>query len=1210
MSNTPKWTPSQELAIKTKGKTLLISAAAGSGKTATLTERIISSLTDDSSPADISRMLVVTFTVAAASELKQRISAALSKEIAKNPTSKHLSKQLIMLEGAQISTIDSFCFNIVRENFQRIGLPSGIRIADTGELHLLHKNIMEDIIEEHYDSTNTDENDFISFVENFIDTKESDPLSITLLSLYEKLSSREEGIKFIKSCADSLVNDADSDFFLSRQGKIIYDYLFDAFSYYHTALSKACDIICSSPEVQNSYFRSFSYDLTFASDMLNVLNEKNYEMAKEKIGYYSPINLSSLKADYKTEEVEISVRMKKNFLSFVRETATPKYFSLSQSEISQIIKDSAKILYSIYNLLEEFEERSMAEKYRRKIFGFNDITRFAVNILSDENGNPSDVARAYAEKFDEIYIDEYQDVSPIQDYLFRLVSRPDNRFMVGDIKQSIYSFRNAEPEIFSKYKKDFPLIKPENNTLPDSDHASIFMSNNFRCDKTVIDFTNKIFSFLFTHCGGSINYTEDDDLKFSKIDEDRAIPAVPVNVRVLYSETSKNQDDGAYAKTASKSDTANKEAIWVANEIHRLLNEEKKADGSPIEPKDIAILMRQTTSADDFANALDALGIPSTGGEKKDIFNTPDVLLMLSLLSAVDNPQRDITLAATLYSPFFAYTMDDLILIRESADPSCSLFEALENYQSTENKNSEIENKNTYFLKKLLLYRNYANSTSLDKLINFIYNDLSVMSMEYSNSSNLLKLYELARGFESGSFKGLNNFISYINDLIEDDKIPDSLAEEDDSANAVKILTIHKSKGLEFPVCFVSNTQAHFNFKDTQQPILYSSGAGIAFRLAHKSGLAKLNTPLREAVALQITDSQKEEEMRILYVALTRARERLYITANSYGRTSLSTIENKSAEAALFPGAFNLKSANSLISWILAAIYPLESSDSHTFEFINCADVEPKDIYAADSQEIHEEKQVDHKKVEEIRARFDFKYPYEHLNKLPAKLSVSKLTPTVLDDVDNDSVSLESADEAHILEISEFFESKSKQTSADKGTATHLFLQFCDFENASANGIDNELDRLVEKRFISPNVAKLINKKQLEAFFKSDLYRSLSCAEKVYREQRFNILLPASHFTKDESFEQQISDEKILVQGVIDLFFTTPDGKIVLCDYKTDYLTEEERNSAPLAIKKLKERHGEQLSYYSMAIEQLCGKKPDKILIYSLPFGEALEIEL
>ena len=1207
MSNTKKWTPSQELAINTKGKTLLISAAAGSGKTATLTERIIRSLTDENDPADISKMLIVTFTVAAASELKQRISAALSSEIAKNPTSKHLSKQLIMLESAQISTIDSFCFSVVRENFQRLGLPSGFKIADSGELHLLHKSIIEDIIEEHYNSTDINDNEFVSFVENFIDTKESQPLSVSLLKIQEKLASRAEGIKFIKACADSLIQEAENDFFLSRQGKIIYDYLIDAFSYYLKAFSKACDVICSIPEAQNAYLRSFSYDKAFIEDVLEILKEKNYEKAKEKISTYSPLKPSPLKAIYKTEETELCKDMRSDFSKFITKTVLPTNFSLSQEEISQTMKQSAKVLQSVYSLLEEFEDKAMQEKYRRKIFGFNDITRFAVKILSDEDGAPSDVARAYAEKYDQVYIDEYQDVSPVQDYIFRLVSRPDNRFMVGDIKQSIYSFRSAEPEIFSAYKRDFPLIKNSDDLEANqSDCASIFMSNNFRCDENIIDFTNKIFSFLFKHCGESINYTQDDDLKFSKREEGRTMPSPSVNIRVIHNEKQKE----AMPESTSQDDDTNKEALWVANEIHRLLNEEKKADGSPIEPRDIAILMRQTTSANDFADALAALGIPCSSVPEKDIFNTPDILLMLSLLSTIDNPQKDIPLAATLYSPLFCYTMDELILIRESADASYSLFEALENYKNTENKNEEIERKNSYFLEKLLLYRNYANSTSIDKLINFIYNDLSLMSMEYSSSSNLLKLYELARTFESGSFKGLNNFITYINNLIEDEKIPDSFKDEDEASNAVKILTIHKSKGLEFPVCFVSSTQTKFNFIDLKDPILYDSKAGIAFRLSHKSGFAKINTPLREAAALQIKASQKEEEMRILYVALTRARERLYISANAAKNTSPQAIEKNSAEASFFEGSFNLKSSNNPLSWILASIYPLESRDGYTFEFIHGDDVELKDVYEIGVEAECELEKLDDVRSEEIRSRFDFKYPYGHLNKLPAKLSVSKLTPTVLDDVDNDALSLESAQDAHILEISEFFESKGKQTSADKGTATHLFLQFCDFENAALCGIDNELARLVDKRFISENVAKLINKKQLEAFFKSDFYKSLSCATKVLREQRFNILLPASYFTKDAEFEQQIFDEKILVQGVIDLFFTTPDGKIVLCDYKTDYLTDEERNSAPLAIKKLKERHGEQLSYYSMAIEQFCGKKPDKILIYSLPYGEALEIEL
>ena len=1201
MSNTKKWTPSQELAINTRDKTLLISAAAGSGKTATLTERIIRSLTDKNAPADISRMLIVTFTVAAASELKQRISAALSSQIAKNPADKHLSRQLIMLESAQISTIDSFCYSVVRENFQRLSLPSGFKIADTVEIHLLHKEIIESIIEERYNDNDTESNDFLYFVENFIDTKESVPLSSTLLDLYNKLDSRAEGVDYIKACADELYAGAEKDFFLSLQGKIICEHLIEALTYYQKCYSKALDALSSTTEAQNAYFRSFSYDKSFIDSSLDALRAYNYVNAKKHLSSYTPLALGSLKAQYKTEETELCRNMRADFTSFIAKTAIPKYFSLSQEEISETIKKSADVLRSVYSLLKEFEARSKEEKFRRKIFGFNDITRFATQILSDEQGNPSDVARAYAEKYDQIYIDEYQDVSPIQDYLFRLVSRPDNRFMVGDIKQSIYSFRNADPDIFSGYRRKFPLIKNADDAAAlNSPCASIFMSNNFRCDENIIKFTNKIFSNLFSNCGESISYTKDDELKFSKVEDGRTMPSPKVSVRIIHNENLKNEDYVPYEE--------NKEAIWVANEIHRLLKNEKKADGTPIEPRDIAILIRQKSSAYDFADALKELGIPCSSIPEKDVFNTPDVLLMLSLLSVVDNPQRDIPLAATLYSPLFRFTMDELIQIRESADSSYSLFEALKGYLDADEKDTEIERKSLYFLEKLCLFRDFSISSPIDKLISFIYDDTSILSMESSNQSNLIKLYELARTFESGSFKGLNNFITYVSDLIEDEKTPDSFGKEDDSSNTVKILSMHKSKGLEFPVCFVSSTQTKFNFTDLKKPILYDSHAGISFRLAHRSGFAKLNTPLREAAELRIKASQKEEEMRILYVALTRARERLYVTADIPKPSSAATIESKAAHAAFFPGAFEIKSAANPLPWILAAIYPPTENDVYSFEFIHGSEIDFVDVYDLKNTETTVQA-VDKDKASELISRVDFKYPYAHLNKLPAKLSVSKLSPTVLDDVDNDSLTLDSSNDVHILDISEFFESKSKETSAAKGTATHLFLQFCDFENASENGVECELARLVEKRFISPSIAKLINKKQLDAFFKSEFFKSLSHAERIYREQRFNILLPASHFTGDAEFEQQISDEKILVQGVIDLFFTTSDGKIIVCDYKTDHLTDEEQKSVSLATKKLKERHGDQLSYYSMAIEQMCGKKPNKIYIYSLPFGEALEIE-
>ena len=615
--------------------------------------------------------------------------------------------------------------------------------------------------------------------------------------------------------------------------------------------------------------------------------------------------------------------------------------------------------------------------------------------------------------------------------------------------------------------------------------------------------------------------------------------------------------------------------------------------------------MRSTTPAADITKALDLRGIPCSDNSKYDLFETPDVLLTLSLLSAIDNPHRDIPLAATLYSPLFAYTMDELIEIRTSSSPEASLFEALRDYAGEYNS---VRSKNAYFIEKLNEYRYIALSTPIDKLLNHIYRDLDMLSLESTNSQNLTRLYEMARRFEAGSFKGLNNFISYINELIENKKVP-SLTNEDTDANAVKLITAHKSKGLEFPVCFICNTKSSFNLEDTKPNLLYNSRVGIALKLALEGGMARLNTPMREAVALQIQNAQIEEEMRILYVALTRARERLYITAHT--RSRLEKLEEDSLLCSSYASDFKVKTCKNWLSMILAAIYPLTDGESYTFTALEKDAMKITDS-VRNSQDLTDTNSfaITRNDIDELKQRLEFSYKYTHLNKLPAKLSVSKLTPTVLDDIDDDAATLESFDEAKILEIEEFFESKSRISGADRGTATHLFLQFCDFEHAEKHGAREELSRLVEKRFIAPQVVELINISQIEKFFESDFYKLFKGAKRTYREQRFNILLPASHFTQDEDFKNEIEQEEILVQGVIDLFFEDENGNIILCDYKTDHLTNEELKDAMLVAEKMKARHGKQLEYYAMAVERLIGRPPQKIFIYSLPLGEAVEIKL
>ncbi len=1195
------WTDKQKQAINSRNKTLLVSAAAGSGKTATLTERIVQKITEPDSNASIDRMLIVTYTRMSAADLKRKISEAISDRLAQFPTDKRLSKQLVLLENAHICTIDSFYLEIVRTGFQRLGLPSTFRIADEGEIALLRKNVMDAVIEKHYDAQADSDTTFLSFIENFTAAKQSDTLSDVFLSLESKLCSRTEGEKIILDCANELKRESNGDFFESRQGKLIREYILNASQSYYKAISACCDVIADNENASASYLAAFSYDKDFLEDLSSIIVNGTYSSVRDKFLSYSKQNLKSLKKEFQTPEI-LSCKAIRDEETKLIKALSEKYFSFTQEEISDSMLKTGDIFQSLYSVLNEFEKESLEEKIKRRTFDFNDIRRFAFKLLCDENGEASDIALSYRDKFDEIYIDEYQDVDAVQDKIFTLISKPENRFMVGDIKQSIYSFRGAEPDVFAEYKKSFPPIE----TADGSDNALIFMSNNFRCDKNVIDFTNRIFSFLFGNCGKNIGYTSEDNLIFSKVEEGRTLPSPKVKIALITGDESEGCDvEESEDKTSPQ---PNREAIWIANEISRLISSEQKADGSPIEPRDIAIIMRSVTSAADISAALDAVGIPCSDNSKYDLFETPDVMLVLSLLCTVDNPNRDIPLAATLYSPVFAYTMDELIEIRSNSDDSASLFEALTSYQSCENANRETVSKGKYFLEKLSLYRDKALTLPIDKLLNFIFSDLSLASIGAPESQNLTRLYEMSRKFESGSFKGLNNFISYINELIENKKIP-SLSPDDSASNSVKLITAHKSKGLEFPVCFICNTQSPFNSDDIKPNLLYNAKAGIGLKLSVERGMARINTPIREAVALAISEAQTEEEMRILYVALTRARERLYITAHTNSRLD-RLIENASLTSE-FASDFRIKKCRSWLAMILASIYPITENDCYTLETIEKnAELDFDPITEVISDMHYPICEISDEKISEIKDRLNFEYPYKHLNRLPAKLSVSRLSPTVIDDLYDDGALLDSSDDLKILEIEEYFKSKSERSGADIGTATHLFLQFCNFENAERNGVEAELKRLTEHKFITEEIGDLIAKQQIERFFASNLYSTVKSAKNIWREQRFNIMLPASSFTENEELSENARNEKILIQGVIDLLIESENGEIILCDYKTDYLTPNELKNERLAKSKLSERHARQLSYYALAVKELLGRSPDKILIYSLPLGKAVEIEI
>ncbi|MBE6530727.1 MAG: helicase-exonuclease AddAB subunit AddA [Ruminococcaceae bacterium] len=1176
-----KWTEAQNAAIDVRGKDLLISAAAGSGKTATLTERIIRSLLDEDDPADISKLLVVTFTRAAAAELRQRISDALTKALAANPANRHLSEQLIKIGNAKICTIDSFYLDLLRENFSALGLPPSFRIADTAQTELLSLDIMSDTVNRFYDS---DTEGFSLFSESFVNIRNASQLPHILLNLYSHVSSYPEGIEFIKKCAEDSRTSAEGDFFESSYGKILCRNTSDNVKYFISALSDAVEAISTDELLSEYYLPSFAYDLTFCRDLLEILSTGGYARSRAHLLSYAPIKLRSLPKGT-ASELSTSIKDRRTKITNEIRKIGEKSFGLTPDNISKALKQTADITLTLYNLMSEFEKKLGEEKLQRGICDFGDIRRYALRLLVAPDGSPTDSARAISERYSEIYIDEYQDVDRVQDMIFKAISKGNNRFMVGDIKQSIYGFRGAEPHVFASYRTSFPIHGSE--AAQSAENEAIFMSNNFRCDENVIRFTNAVCSYLFGICAENIGYTKEDDLVFSKIppSEDYISPKVEMSIIVP-------PEDGESLYVSNAENNRAAEARYIVSKIAELMKYEKKADGSPITPSDIAVLFRSKSMKNALKQALDEAGMAYSGAEDDRYFENPDVLLMLSLLNVIDNPHRDIYLAGALRSPIFDFSAEELIDIRGAADISHSLFEALEEYSKLED---DTAHKCRRFISVLSKWRFLTHSLPVDKLIKRIYSSAEFLASGLVVSQNLLLLYEYARHFESGSFRGLYDFIEYINTLIAEGKKFDTASSEG-GENAISLMTIHHSKGLEFPVCFLCGTSGEFNREDFKDSLLFEYSAGIAMKLPDGTGFARINTPMREAVASKIITSQLEEEMRVLYVAMTRARERLYITASTSKTPEKLIADAQTARA--YSGRYVLMRCKSYLEWILLSLSGVEHTEVYDIEFLPADTVYATVSSGALPESTEPRGEVDEELYARLREKFGFEYPYARHSKLPAKLSVSRLYPDMLDE-NEDGVSLfENEKKTDVPDILLNVD-RQKLSATERGTATHLFMQFCDFERLSRTGVREELSRLIEERFLPASAEEQVFLEELEAFCSSELFSKILGAKQIWREQRFNILLPPSMFSSDEDLIASLGDEMLAVQGVIDLIVMNGDGSLELYDYKTDRLSRAERSSDELLGQKMKTLHSEQLSYYKTAVERLFDKKCDTVAIYS-----------
>ena len=1174
------WTPAQEAAINTRGKDLLVSAAAGSGKTATLTQRIILSLTKEEDPADISKMLVVTFTRAAAADLRQKIFRALSDALALDPQNRHLSSQLVKLENAKICTIDSFYFDLLREFASELGLPSNFRISDTSEAQILAKEVMEKTVSDFYDK---DTDKFSRFAESFVNIRGMSRLPDVMLNLYSHISSYPEGIEFLRTSAEKCFAGAELDFFKSDYGKVLCENTADKIKHFILQLEDCLEVIAADEDLSKKYLPSFAYDLSFCRDLLHALyKEDGYRSARELLSFYSPIKLGSARpaTEFSLMSKDIRTKISKSLTS-LRE----KSFALSPESISNAMKDTAWVTLILHELLSDFEKKLLEEKLSRAFFDFDDIRRFVLALLINDRGEPTEAAKAISERYTDIYIDEYQDVDRVQDMIFKAISNGKNRFMVGDIKQSIYGFRGAEPSVFARYRKTFPSHNTKE--AESSFSESIFMSENFRCDKNIIDFTNRVCAYLFGLASDSIGYTAEDDLVFSKglPCESYLSPEVELAVVVPPSDEESN-----YKSSADNNRYA--EAKYIAKTIKELLQNGRKANGEKIYPEDIAVMFRAKTMKEHLVRAFEEAGIDYCGAENSKYFENPDVLLVLSLLNVIDNPHRDIHLAAVLRSPLFEVSLDSLVILRKYCDNSHSLFDCVIEYAKIED--GVLPEKCREFISVLDEWRDMTLSISVDRLLKNIYSCSRFCAAGLCDSENLTLLYEYARRFEASSFKGLYNFIEYVNKLIADGTTFD-MGDDSSAKNKVSLMTIHHSKGLEFPVCFLSGTSGEFNRTEFKESLLFESSIGVAMKLADGSGFARINTPLREAIASKIIRNISEEEIRVLYVALTRARERLYITGSV--KSSPTSLLFDAELRKKYSSRHTLMSCKSYLEWILTAISQTSLDGLCSLNFIEADKIELTQQLFVETKS--EALPLPNKElVENLKNIFAFEYPYKALSRLPAKISVSKLSPDILDEASDTLELFKSEKKVSVPSI--FTSSSSSVPSAtERGTATHLFLQFCDFERAAKTSAKEELCRLIEERYLPQNANELVFIDELERFFDSALYRKIKNAKKVIREQRFNIFLPPSMFSKDAEFIGELGNEMLAVQGVIDLVIIDSEDRLCLYDYKTDRLKKFELESPQKLAQKMRSIHSEQLSYYKLAIEQLFGRKCDIAEIYS-----------
>lgn len=1265
-----EFTEEQQEVIDIRDKNVLVSAAAGSGKTAVLVERIFSLIRNEENNIDIDRLLVVTFTKAAAAEMRERVHKRIAEELDKNPDDAHLQKQYALVHRAMITTIDAFCQNVLRNHFHEIGLDPDFRVMDEGEKQLMRRDVLAQLLEEKYaegDEAFLDAAMF--FAPKSANDSEFEECILELQNYSESfawpdrfLEERKEDNKdtFTKLTGVKAVNGTVTG---DPLGVYLFKYLLGTVEGCIELYDSAIDI-CLEPSGPYGYKDTYANERDALKAAVTAQDIQDFGQAlkdyKNNLTKAPNIKKGECDDDLKADASKLRTKAKEGVFAVIK-----AYFTPDLKSACEFSDKTSPYINTLIDITLEFRKRFMEKKAQEHVVDFGDMEHFALNVLIDESGNPTPVAEQYREHFKEIMVDEYQDSNLVQDVLLGAIASKDpakyDRFMVGDVKQSIYGFRQARPDLFLEKYASYPGTEG---------CKRLDLSKNFRSRKEVLDSVNEIFERIMQPHTGGIEYDKDarlylgadypecdgDEFKAELVLFDhKGLTSRPEAMNSSAettgenagseaesgSESEKDQeaDNGVTSEAESESDeysAEESEAVVLAHEVKELMKgrvtERKKGkDGKeikffrPVRYSDIVILHRSPAKlADAIGRIFEKEGIPisiSTGG---GYFSVPEIQQVMQFLRAISNPLNEIPLYGVLVSLFGGYTPESIAQLRAKYRTT---IETKQRKKRVDKPLWEIVKAELpEFAEKLERYRKLSTYRTVRELLQVIFDDhdypeiVSAMPAGAKRKANVEMLLSYASAYEKTSYFGLYHFVRYIDQLQK--YTADKTSEADvlgESADVVRLMTIHKSKGLEFPIVILGGMGKQFNLSDTSSKLVHNNEFGLGYVFVDTKKRTKTGTLRHELVAKRIKEDTLAEEMRLLYVAMTRAKEKLVMVGRVSGAEKvLDKAMSAGRDSLTYAGFMKSKS---YLDMVLPVIGKCSSIACRTIGYadLEISEVEDQITLLGKRQDLKTfGDKADPEKLDALKKRLSYEYPFKNLEALYTKTTVSELKIAAM--LDTDEAAYEQFESREVEEyIPRFRQGEKKISGAVRGDSYHRVMEIMDFDRTVGRvlgGIPADLSSFAEKvkscgeeikaaiadfiaeelreKRISEDCSIAVNPSKITRFLSSSLaYRMWKSGFEngLYREQPFVLSLSAKRVNPD--FPEE---ERVLIQGIIDAYFVEEDG-IVLLDYKTDSV---EKGDDLVA------RYKTQLDYYQEAIERLTGKKVKERILYSFHMGETV----